>query len=106
MAIIKVDYGTIGGGTDFEVCTATIPASYSTITISLTKGKIPQAIFIERGGWFYSNFDSTGNIDSEHIYYPAASYQMSNITLSTSQIVWSNFDTSSITNSIKVYVVY
>lgn len=95
----------VWGGTEFEVVSATIPASGSTVTIPLTKGKIPLFVFINRG-WFYSNFDSLGEVDSEHIYYPAASFQRSNITLSKTQIVWSGFDTSSIANNITVYIVY
>lgn len=106
MALMKMPtYVGGGGGTDYEVVDATIPASSSNITIPLTKGKMPYLIFINRG-WFYSNFDSSGNISDSHIYYPTGGYQQSNITLSTTQIVWSGFDTSSIASTLKVYVVY
>lgn len=106
MAKSELVFGKLGKvATDYEVVSATIPANVSSITIPLTKGKTPYMIFIDRTR-FYSNFDSSGNISNSHIYYPAGSYQQSNITLSKTQIVWSNFDTSSQTNTIKVYVVY
>ena len=94
-----------GGGTDFEVCTTTIPSGGSTVTVALTKGKTPQAVFIDRGH-FYSTFDSSGNNDIDHIYFPEANYQRSNLTVSTTSLTWSSFDTSGTARVIKIYVIY
>ena len=107
MALIRANSGSSGGGggLDYEVIPTTIPSGGSSITVSLSKGKMPQAVFIDRG-WFYSTFDSSGNIDIEHIYYPTANYQRSNLSLSTTSLTWSGFDTSGAARNIKIYVIY
>ena len=110
MALIRAlsgNGGGSGGSFDYEIVSATIPAkSTSPVTVNLTKGKTPQAVFVCSATKFLSTIDSNGINDIDHLYDVGQSYAQSNLSVSSTQLTWSGYAYSSYAQQVYFYPVY